>query len=42
VYSKLVRSYAHYAKRDIYALYEIATSMGIVAKVKTLMEVVYE
>ena len=42
VYSKLVRSYAHYAKRDIHTLYEIATSMGLDAKVKTLMELVYE
>jgi len=42
VYIKLIRSYAKYAKRDIHALYEIATRMGIDKEVKTLMEVVYE
>ena len=42
VYIKLIRSYANYAKRDIHTLYEIATSMGLDAKVKTLMELVYE
>lgn len=42
VYVKLIRSYPKYAKRDIHALYEIATRMGIDKKVKALMEVVYE
>jgi len=42
VYIKLIRSYAKYAKRDIHALYEIATRMGIDKEVKALMEVVYE
>ena len=42
VYVKLIRSYSKYAKRDIHALYEIATRMGIGKKVKALMEVVYE
>ena len=41
VYVKLIRSYAKYAKRDIHALYEIATRMGIDKEVKALMEVVY-
>lgn len=42
VYVKLIRSYSKYAKRDIHALYEIATGMGIDKEVKALMEVVYE
>ena len=42
VYVKLIRSYSKYAKRDILALYEIATRMGIGKEVKALMEVVYE
>ena len=42
VYVKLIRSYSKYAKRDIQALYEIATRMGIDKEVKALMEVVYE
>lgn len=42
VYVKLIRSYSNYAKRDIHALYEIATRMGIGKEVKALMEVVYE
>jgi len=42
VYVKLIRSYSKYAKRDIHALYEIATRMGIDKEVKALMEVVYE
>lgn len=42
VYVKIIRSYANYTRRDIQALYEIATNMGIEKKVKALMEVVYE
>lgn len=42
VYVKLIRSYAKYAKRDIHALYEIATRMGIDKEVKALLEIVYE
>ena len=42
VYVKLIRSYSKYAKKDIHALYEIATRMRIEKKVKALMEVVYE
>ena len=42
VYVKLVRSYSKYAKRDLHALYEIATRMGIDKEVKEIMEVVYE
>ncbi len=42
VYVKLVRSYSKYAKRDLHALYEIATRMGIDHGLKEIMEVVYE
>ena len=42
VYVKLVRSYSKYAKRDLHALYEIASRMGIDKEVKEIMEVVYE
>jgi predicted transcriptional regulator of viral defense system len=42
VYVKLIRSYSKYANRDIHALYEIATRMGIEKEVKALMEVIYE
>ncbi|MBI9096754.1 MAG: type IV toxin-antitoxin system AbiEi family antitoxin domain-containing protein [Sphaerochaeta sp.] len=42
VYIKLIRSYSKYAKRDLHALYEIATRMGIDKEVKALMEVVYD
>ncbi len=42
VYVKLIRSYSRYARRDVHALYEIATRMGIDKEVKALMEVVYE
>ena len=42
VYVKLIRSYSKYAKRDIHALYEIASRRGIDKEVKALMEVVYE
>lgn len=42
VYVKLIRSYSRYARRDVHALHEIATRMGIEKKVKALMEVVYE
>ncbi|MCF7953872.1 MAG: type IV toxin-antitoxin system AbiEi family antitoxin domain-containing protein [Spirochaetales bacterium] len=42
VYVKLIRSYSKYARRDVHALYEIATRMGIDKEVKALMEVVYE
>lgn len=41
VYGTLIRSYPKYAKRDLHALYEIATSMGIDEEVKALMDVVY-
>ena len=42
VYVKIIRSYVKYAKRDVHALYETATRMGIDKKVKALMEVVCE
>lgn len=42
VYVKLIRSYSKYEKRDIHALYEIATRMGLDREVKELMEMVYE
>jgi predicted transcriptional regulator of viral defense system len=42
VYVKLIRSYSKYAKKNIHALYEIATRMGINEEVKAIMEVVYE
>ena len=42
VYVKLIRYYPFYKEKNIHALYEIATEMGIVDKVREVMEVVYE
>ncbi len=40
IFVKTVRSYEHYAGKDIHALYEIATIMGIIKEVRAIMEVV--
>lgn len=40
IFVKIVRSYEHYPGKDIHALYEIATIMGIVKEVRAIMEVV--
>ena len=40
IFVKIVRSYEHYAGKDIHALYEIALAMGIVKEVRAIMEVV--
>ncbi len=42
VYVTLIRYYSKYAKKNLHALYEIATRMGIDKEVKAIMEVVYE
>lgn len=42
VYVQAIRSYAQYEKRDIYLLYRIATEMGIIEKIREIIEITYE
>ncbi len=42
VYVQAIRSYSHYEKRDIHLLYRIATEMGIIEKIREIIEITYE
>lgn len=42
VYIQAIRSYAQYEKRDIHLLYHIATEMGIIEKIREIIEITYE
>lgn len=42
VYVQAIRSYAQYEKRDIHLLYRIATEMGIIEKIREIIEITYE
>ncbi len=42
VYVQAIRSYSHYEKRDIHLLYSIATEMGIIEKIREIIEITYE